>query len=89
MSFYSKEEVVVTSGLFHKRDINGDKMSGYTRKSNTEIYSVEDRQWRVGTPFPLALAYPASLQYEDTFLVMGGDYDFCSNKIFKARKVLE
>ena len=83
MSIYSKEEVVVTAGQTMVK-VDGKR----TSKSNTEIYSVEDRQWRVGTPFPLALAYPASLQYEDSFLVMGGDYDFCSNKIFKARKVL-
>ena len=75
--------MVVTAGLTMVK-VDGKR----TSKSNTEIYSVEDRQWRVGTPFPLALAYPASLQYEDSFLVMGGDYDFCSNKIFKARKVL-
>ena len=80
MSIYSKEEVVVTAGQTMVK-VDGKR----TSKSNTEIYSVEDRQWRVGTPFPLALAYPASLQYEDSFLVMGGDYDFCSNKIFKAR----
>ena len=56
----------------------------------TQIYSVEDGQWRDGTPFPLPISLnsPASLQYQDTFLVLGGDDDFCSDKIFKASQVL-
>ena len=77
-----KEEVVVAGGGKHWNP--GAGIVG-NLDTATEIYSVEDREWREGTPFPLALAYPASLQYEDTFLVMGGSYDFCSNKIYKVR----
>ena len=75
-----KEEVVVAGG---GKYTGGNGMVGNLATA-TEIYSVEDREWREGTPLPLALAYPASLQYEDTFLVMGGNYDFCSNKIYRA-----
>ena len=68
-----KEEVVVAGG----QDKNWKKHSA------TEIYSVEDGSWRVGTPLPEANAHMASIPYEDSFLVLGGDADYCSNKIYK------
>ena len=38
----------------------------------TEIYNTETRAWRVGPPLPEPLYYVSSVQYEDTFLLVGG-----------------
>ena len=43
-----------------------------TKLSTTEIYSVENNIWRLGTPLPQAINRPASLPYEESFLVLGG-----------------
>ena len=75
-----KEEVVVTG------DVHGDHPIPETF-SSTEIYTVEDDTWRQGTTLPKALCQPASLQYEDSFLILGGsDGDNCygcSDSIYK------
>ena len=68
-----EEEVVVAGGQDKNWNVH----------SITEIYSVEDGSWRVGTPLPEANAGMASLPYGDSFLVLGGKADYCSNKIYK------
>ena len=68
-----KEEVVVAGGAGN---------SGYL--SSTEIYNVEDDTWRQGTPLPKTLAGPASLPYEDSFLILGGyDGSSCLDSIYQ------
>ena len=66
-----KEEVVVAGGY------------GSAYLSSTEIYTVEDDAWRQGTPLPQALAYSASLPYEDSFLILGGYFSGCSDSIYQ------
>ena len=68
-----KEEVVVAGGQDKEWNIG----------TLTEIYNVEDGTWRVGTPLPEANAVMASLPYGDTFIIMGGVADYCSDKIYK------
>ena len=68
-----KEEVVVAGGQDKEWNIG----------TLTEIYNVEDGTWRVGTPLPEANAAMASLPYGDTFIIMGGVADYCSDKIYK------
>ena len=63
--------------------VAGGQDKNWNIHSITEIYSVEDGSWRVGTPLPEANAGMASLPYGDSFLVLGGKADFCSNKIYK------
>ena len=71
-SMTGKEEVVVAGGV------------GYHKLSTSEIYTVEDNAWRQGRPLPWALNGPASLPYEDSFLIMGGyDDSSCRDSIYK------
>ena len=57
-----KEEVVVAGGYGRGVEL-----------SSTEIYTVENDTWRQGQPLPKAFHSFASLPYEDTFLILGGD----------------
>ena len=67
-----KEEVVAAGGA-----------SDNVALSSTEIYTVEDNTWRQGMPLPKALKQAASLQYEDSFLILGGHDGGCSDSIYK------
>ncbi len=40
--------------------------------SHTEIYNTATREWRDGPPLPQTFRYMSSVQYEDTFLLVGG-----------------
>ena len=63
-----KEEVVVAGGAGRL----------------TEIYTVEDNTWRQGPHLPRALRGPASLPYEDSFLIVGGrQATTCLTSIYK------
>ncbi len=42
--------------------------------SHSEIYNTETRLWRDGPPLPRPIGYMSSVQYEDTFILVGG-YD--------------
>lgn len=74
-----KEEVVVAGGQGKNWNI----------EANTEIYNFEDGTWRVGTPLPEANAVMASLPYGDTFIIMGGQADYCSSKIYKVESICQ
>ena len=56
------KEVVVVSGY--------NDTSGPT--DSVEIYSVSDNTWRDGTPFPRSIDGAASVQFNGTFMVVGG-----------------
>ena len=73
-----KEEVVV---------VHGATPSG-NRVSSTEIYTVEDDTWRIGTPLPHAISGAASLPYEDSFLILGGGRAGvpCMDTIYKVER---
>ena len=69
-----KEEVLVTAGWGND----------FEQLSTTEIYTAEDDSWRSGKPLPMALSKPASLQYEDTLLILGGGNEHgCLDKIYE------
>ena len=71
-----KEEVVVAGGTM--------AMAGYHYLSTSEIYTVEDNAWRQGPLLPTALRGPASLPYEDSFLIVGGrQATTCLTSIYK------
>ena len=67
------EEVVVAGGY---------SSGGAT--FSTEIYTVVNDTWREGPDLPQALMTPASLPYEDTFLILGGQYgSTCMDSIYQ------
>ena len=74
-----KKEVVASGGIGQHYHMN---LPNHNR-DHTEIYSVEEQRWREGTPFPMTNSFPASIPYNDSFLIMGGRNDYCSNKIYK------
>ena len=59
-----KKEVIVVGGA-----IGGDE---FNRTDSVEIYSISDNTWREGTPFPHTIDDAASVQFNGTFLVVGG-----------------
>ena len=68
-----KEEVVVAGGSNFSGPI-----------SSSEIYSVEDDTWRNGTPLPKALRSISSLQYGNSFLILGGNNGTsCQDSIYQ------
>ncbi len=40
---------------------------------DSEIYNTATREWRQGPTLPQPIAYMSSVQYEDTFLLVGGE----------------
>ena len=43
------------------------------RVRHTEIYNTATRKWREGPSLPQEMEMMASVQYEDTFLLVGGE----------------
>ncbi len=41
--------------------------------THTEIYNTRTREWREGPTLPQPICCMSSVQYEDTFLLVGGD----------------
>ncbi len=41
--------------------------------THTEIYNTRTQEWREGPTLPQPICCMASVQYEDTFLLVGGD----------------
>ena len=54
----------------------------------SDIYSVEDDTWRQGTPLPKALYDPASLPYEDSFLILGGNGGGCLDSVYQVETTI-
>jgi hypothetical protein len=50
----------------------GGLSSGEGWLSSTEIYSVSNNTWRTGNPFPHPITSAGLVQYEDTFIIIGG-----------------
>ncbi len=50
--------------------VAGGHYGGY--QSHTEIYNTATRKWRQGPTLPQRLSRMSSVQYEDTFLLVGG-----------------
>ena len=48
-------------------------VGGFFVSSSTEVYNFEEDSWRQGTPFPHPITSAASVQYDGTLLVVGGD----------------
>lgn len=48
-----------------------------------EIFSVEERQWRLASPMPLPVEFASTVQYGDSFLLVGG-YDNANDEFLSA-----
>ncbi len=42
--------------------------------ADSEIYNTATQEWRQGPNLPETVAYMSSMQYEDTFLLVGGAF---------------
>ncbi len=65
-------------------------MAGGSLSRYTEIYNTATREWREGPTLPQAITYSASVQYEDTFLLLGGyDSGLYLDTIYQYNQTLE
>ncbi len=67
-------QVSVLSSRSYDNIVTGGAYNG-AYLSHTEIYSTATRQWRQGPSLPQPLHGMSSVQYEDTFVLVGGKAD--------------
>ena len=60
---YDRYDIVVTGGYNHADGLH---------VNNTEIYNSATKGWREGPTLPQPICCMASVQYEDTFILVGG-----------------
>ncbi len=57
--------------------------------ADSEIYNTATQEWRQGPTLPDEVAYMTSVQYEDTFLLVGGRTPAYLDTIYQYNPALE